>query len=67
MTAWQSISNAPRDGREILARRDNGCSREHVVVWWSDLDPRYPWQSDGNAYPADRFDTWHPIPSGDET
>jgi hypothetical protein len=60
--AWQDISTAPKDGTEILVRRDNGCSWEHYVVWWGQNEETYPWVSDGNAYASDRFDDWMPLP-----
>lgn len=62
MSEWQDISTAPKDGRVILVRRDNGCAWEHYVVWWGSHKKTYPWVSDGNCYAADRFDDWMPLP-----
>ncbi len=59
--AWLPMDTAPRDGREVLARRHNGVSFEHCVVWW-DGDGIYPWASNGTAYPERRLDEWHNIP-----
>jgi hypothetical protein len=62
MSGWQPMETAPKD-REILVRRHNDCFHEHYVVWWHDADERYPWRSDYNAYPTERLDGWHEIPS----
>jgi hypothetical protein len=32
-----------------------------MVVWWSGLDSRYPWQAENTAYPEDRLDNWQPL------
>lgn len=55
---WSDMDDAPRDGREILVARNNGCSWDYYTVWWSDTGDGYPWLSDGNAYAGDRFDMW---------
>lgn len=59
--AWRSMNTAPRDGTPILACRNNGCGWDHMVVWWSGLDSRYPWQAENTAYPEDRLDNWQPL------
>jgi hypothetical protein len=60
---WQEMDAAPKDGTQILVARDNGCGWEYFTVWWSGGGryADYPWKSDHNAYPADRFDYWSAI------
>ena len=60
---WQPMDTAPKDGREILARRHNDVCHEHFVVWWSGWEKFYPWASAGSSYPEDRLDEWMEIPS----
>lgn len=62
MSGWQPMETAPKD-RPILVRRHNDVMHEHYVVWWSDLDPVYPWRDDYNSYPCHRLDEWHEIPA----
>ncbi|MBY3333723.1 hypothetical protein HFN98_24330 [Rhizobium laguerreae] len=57
---WQEMDGAPRDGTQILVARHNDVFYEFVVVWWCGHET-YPWESDNNAYPVDRFDLWSPI------
>lgn len=60
---WQPIESAPRDGTWILVSRDNGCGTDYAIVWWDDhSDDGYPWRSEFNAYVADRWDDWQPLP-----
>jgi hypothetical protein len=56
------MSTAPKDGTQILVRRHNDVFYEFRVVWWSDIEPEYPWRTDHTAWPEDRLDNWLPIP-----
>lgn len=62
---WRSMSEAPKDGTQILVCRDTGCGWEFEVVWRSeqtdDYPCDYPWQASGTAYVEDRFDYWQPL------
>ncbi|WP_458760506.1 hypothetical protein ACSVBT_06860 [Afipia sp. TerB] len=54
---WRTIDSAPKD-KVLFVRRDNGCGVDYAVVWWADYGDGYPWQSESNAYPEDRWDEW---------
>lgn len=62
LAAWKPMETAPKD-RQILVRRHNDVAYEYYVVWWSELDPQYPWRAEYTAYPADRLDGWQDIAS----
>lgn len=62
MMDWRPMKSAPKDGREILARRHNDICHEFCLVWWDpDSDKIYPWRSDHTAYPEGRLDEWTDI------
>ena len=58
---WRTIDSAPRDGTQLLACRDNGCSWDYYVVRFGDHDEEYPWEGDGNRYAEARLDYWKPL------
>jgi hypothetical protein len=64
---WNPMDTAPKDGREILARRHNGVFHQHYIVWWAGNFLTYPWMGEGTAYTPDHMDEWHEIPSSPTT
>jgi hypothetical protein len=62
-TAWKPMETAHKDGRTILACRDNGCGWGFHLVRWQSGKHGYPWQSatDDNAFPEGRLGYWQPV------
>ena len=65
MGNWQSMETAPRNGVPILGIYNNDLSWEYRLVYWSNEDRNYPWQSvygeDDCAWPEGRVDYWMPL------
>ena len=62
-TGWKPMETAHKDGRTILACRDNGCGWGFHLVRWQSGKRGYPWQSatDDNAFPEGRLGYWQPV------
>jgi hypothetical protein len=60
MSNWKKLEEAPRDGTPVLLVRNNGCSWDHVVAWYSPI--RNLWISEDIEHFQERWHYWTDLP-----
>ena len=62
---WLPISEAPKDGEEIVAwfQQNGEFGRKVVVSWRPDLCTNYPWFGYDNSFADDKITQYLPTPA----